>query len=115
MIEKIILDFLGERLSVPVSMEALNNEKRYVVIEKTGGSETNYISSATVAIQSVTDSRKGGTLYEAAELNEEVKQAMREIEELEEVSSCSLNADYNFTDTTTKNYRYQAVFNLIHY
>ena len=110
MIEKIVLDFLEQKLTVPVSMEVPDIGKSYVVIEKTGGSKSNHVFSATMAVQSVAPS-----LIEAAELNEEVKLAMEQIEELEEVSSCSLNADYNFTDTTTKRYRYQAVFDLVHY
>ena len=34
---------------------------------------------------------------------------------LDEVSKVSLNSDYNFTDAATKRYRYQAVFDIIHY
>ena len=31
------------------------------------------------------------------------------------VSSVELNSDYNFTDITEKRYRYQAVFDIVHY
>ena len=51
----------------------------------------------------------------AAELNEQVKAAMEDLADLDEVSACRLNSDYNFTDTTTKHYRYQAVFDLVFY
>ena len=51
----------------------------------------------------------------AAQLNEEVKEVMMTITILPSISSCRLNADYNFTDTTKKRYRYQAVFDLVHY
>ena len=34
---------------------------------------------------------------------------------LEQIVSVSLNSDYNYTDTTTKEYRYQAVFDIVHY
>lgn len=110
MIELSILRYLENKLQVPVSMEELNKAENHVVIEKTGGREENQVYYATVAIQSVAK-----RLLEAAELNEEVKKAMREIEELDDVSSCTLNSDYNFTDPTTKRYRYQAVFDLVHY
>ncbi len=110
MIERTILEYLTEKLPVPVSLEVPEGEKSYVVIEKTGGAEENYIKTATFAVQSIAE-----TLYKAADLNELVKAAMREIEELDEISRCSLNADYNFTDTSTKTYRYQAVYNLVHY
>ena len=55
------------------------------------------------------------SMYAAAKLNEEVKAIMKGIIELPEVSSCRLDSDYNFTDTATKKYRYQAVFDLVHY
>jgi hypothetical protein len=110
MIELIVLQFLENKLQLPVYMEAPKQTEDHVLIEKTGGHEENHICYATIAVQSVAKS-----LLEAAELNEKVKEAMREIEELDDVSQCTLNADYNFTDTTTKQYRYQAVFDLVHY
>lgn len=110
MIEKIVADYLNNNLEVPASMEVPERKPRYVVVEKTGGSEQNHIFTATLAIQSYAP-----RLSEAAALNEEVKKVMRGIEELDEVSSCSLNTDYNFTDTATKKYRYQAIYNLVHY
>ena len=111
MIEAIVLRFLEERLSVPVYMELPERPPReYVIIEKTAGSEENYIASSTIAVQSYAES-----LYEAAVLNEKLKEAMDEILIREEICTCSLNTDYNFTDTATKKYRYQAVFDLVHY
>lgn len=94
---------------MPVSMEVIN-EKEYVLIEKTGSSSENHINNSTFAVQSYSN-----TLYNAAELNERVKEVMREIVELPEVTKCVINSDYNFTDTTTKEYRYQAVIELTHY
>lgn len=112
-IEEIVLNYLSENLEVPVLMEVpldVEPVKSYVVLEKTSTSEENFICRATFAIQSIAP-----TLYEAATLNLCVKKAMRDIEVLPEISACSLNSDYNFTDTTTKTYRYQAVFDLVHY
>jgi hypothetical protein len=34
---------------------------------------------------------------------------------LDDVTRSALNSDYNFTDTASKGYRYQAVFDVIHY
>ena len=34
---------------------------------------------------------------------------------LDEIASVKLNSDYNFTDEETKQYRYQAVFDIKHY
>lgn len=113
MIEKIVLDYLEEKLSVPVVLENIT-EDEYVVIEKTGSGIDTYINNATLTIQSYSTS-----MYKAALLNDKVKEAMQGdgvttygIIELNEICDCSLNSDYNFTDTTTKKYRYQAVFDI---
>ena len=108
MIEKIILDYLTEKLSVPVYPEKPEKPPvRYVLIEKTGSSKENFIRSATIAIQSYAE-----TLNIAAELNEEVKMSMDNIIELDNIGKSKLNTDYNYTDTTKKKYRYQAVYDL---
>lgn len=110
MIEKILLDYLNNTLSVSAYMEKpANPPEKYVLLERTGGSSENYIKSATFALQSYADS-----LFDAATLNEEVKAAMDNIVVLNEVMSAELNSDYNFTDTTKKQYRYQAVYDLFY-
>ena len=77
------------------------------MIEKTGSSVSNYIYSATFAIQSYSTS-----MYKASELNEIVKEKMDDLITLPNISKSSLNSDYNFTDTQTKKYRYQAVYDI---
>ncbi len=109
MIEIILIDYLKETLNVPVFTEEQSEcYDKYIVIEKTGGDTENFISTATVAIQSYANS-----LYEAALLNKQVKEAMKNIVALDNVSKSKLNSDYNFTDTTKKQYRYQAVYDLV--
>ncbi|MBQ0112971.1 MAG: hypothetical protein KBT03_07565 [Bacteroidales bacterium] len=111
MIEKVVLDYLESKLQVGCYMEVPNsNEPTFIVIEKVGSTDEDGIWGATIAVQSY-----ASTLYRAASLNEQVKEAMQDITTLDEVSNCELNSDYNFTDTQSKQYRYQAVFNLIHY
>lgn len=111
MIEAVVLDYLSGCLQVPVYMEVPENPPdTYVVIEKTGSGRENWIDSAVMAIQSY-----AASLYEVATLNEQVKAAMDAIIELPEISRSELNSDYNYTDTTTKRYRYQAVYDLVHY
>lgn len=112
MIEKIVLDYLNNKLNgVPVVMEQPQTPAdKFVLIEKTGSSEADYIQSATLAVQSYDTS-----LFGAASLNETVKTAMREIITLPQIARCKANGDYNFTDPTTKRYRYQAVFELTYY
>ena len=111
MIEIVILQHLKTKLSVPVSMEKPTPLlKEYVLFEKTGGGGANKLGSATFAFQSYAPSP-----YEAILLNEQVKLAVYSLAERNEVSGVRLNSDYNFTDTTTKEYRYQAVFDINHY
>ena len=111
MVEKKILDWLSSTLSVPVYMERpVDIPESYVIIEKTGSSMNNWIYSVTIAAQSYAK-----TMYAAAELNEQVKAAMFGLLQHGAVSSVKLNSDYNYTDTSTKEYRYQAVFDLVVY
>lgn len=111
MIEKIILDYLSEKLFVPVYMEMPENPpSAFILIEKTGGGGSKGIYSAMMAIQSYNT-----TLYGAAQLNEQLKEAMLDIDELDVISKAELNSDYNFTDPRTKHYRYQAVYDLIYF
>lgn len=111
MIELVILNYLNEHLSVPSFLEHQKSEpKRFVIFEKTSSSKANYLPSSTFAFQSYTES-----MYEAAKLNEEVKQVVEEMIELDEISGINLNSDYNYTDIETKRYRYQAVFDINHY
>ncbi len=111
MIEKIILDYLDQELSVPVYMERPDSPpETYVLIEKTGSGKRNQIYDATIAIQSYAPS-----MYEAAVLNETVKETMDSAVTLGSISRVGLNSDYNFTDTAMKAYRYQAVFDITHY
>ena len=56
-----------------------------------------------------------GSLLEAAQLNDQVKQAMDSLPELAGIGAARLNSDYNFTDTASKRYRYQAVYDVTHY
>jgi hypothetical protein len=111
MIEVTILNYLLLALPVDVALEKPDPApKSYVLFEKTGSSEFNHTYSSTFAFQSYAPS-----LCEAAALNDFVKDAVRDMVELDEIVSVSLNTDYNFTDPTTKQYRYQAVFDIKHY
>ena len=111
MIEEIIRNYLAERLDCPVLLEEPETlPERYVLLEKTGSGRENRIYRATMTLQSY-----DSTLYRAAALNETVKELMDDAVTLDSVSRSALNTDYNFTDPTTKRYRYQAVYDLIYY
>ena len=108
MIETIVLDYLSSVLPEPCFLEVPERPPaRFVVLEKTGSSRENYINTASFAVQSYAPS-----LFEAAELNERVKAAMDDLVLLPDIFSAKLDSDYNFTDTATKQYRYQAVYNI---
>lgn len=111
MIEIIIKNHLDSKLDEPVSLEKPESSTgNYVVFEKTSSGKNNHLPSAVFAFQSY-----GKSLYQALELNERVKKAVESLIELDEIRGVSLNSDYNFTDTTTKEYRYQAVFDIKYY
>ena len=110
MITKDLLDYLNTELSVGVYMEAPEQLTNYVLIDQTGTGRLNHIITTTVAIQSYAPS-----LYEAMLLNEDVKVAMEGFAELANVTRVELETDYNFTNTATKQYRWQAVYSIIHY
>lgn len=110
MIEKIILDYLNASLDVTAHTEKPSNKAEYVLIEKTGGSQSNHINHSTIAIQSY-----GSSLYRASALNEQVKTAMENAATLPEIGSVRLNSNYNYSNTARKEHRYQAVFEITHY
>lgn len=106
MIEEIIKNYLDGHLNVPSFLVRPENPPdKYVLFEKTGGSELNHIDGATFAFQSYAPS-----LFEAAKLNVHVKAYLNEMIFFTGISKAKLNSDYNYTDPETKEYRYQAVY-----
>lgn len=116
MIEVIVLNYLLEQnidgIGQDVYLEVPEDKPgRYIVIEKTGSGRENMINNASFAIQSIS----ANSLLEAAMINDAVKNIMDEFAyNSPEIYSCRLDTDYNFTNPATKEYRYQAVYN-IHY
>lgn len=117
MIEEIVLNFLSDRLPVPVCMKVPGKPPDiFAVLEKTGSGANDGVYSATLAVQSYgPDAADHDGTLDAARLNEAVKTAMLDADTLPEIVSCDLNTDYNFPDTTRKRPRYQAVFDVVHY
>lgn len=109
MIEKTLLDYLENRLSVPVYMETPEKPPlTYVVLQKTGSRRENRVDSATFAVQSIAP-----TLYGAAQLNDTVKAELDAMEDrIAGIFRVEFNGDYNFTNTATKERRYQTVYNI---
>lgn len=115
MIEKIILDYLNTlpEAPAPALMEIPEDGVTppcWIIQKTAGGTLEGHVGTATLAIQSY-----GATRYEAAALNETLKAAMAGAAALPDVGGVRLNSDYDYTDTTKKLYRYQAVFEIVHY
>lgn len=111
MIEEVVRNYLKEKMGVPVYTEEPESPpESYVLIEKTAGGYSEHLNRATFAVQSY-----GKRLADAAALNEDVKKVLLEIADQRPISKVELNTDYNFTDTETKRYRYQAVYQFIYY
>ena len=115
MIEVTVLNYLNENLDTPVLMELpeVPSEdyptfpEKLVVIERIATSRTNHVNVVSLAFQSYADS-----LYEAALLDEQVRSLMDSIVALDEIGGIRLASNYNFTDTRTKRYRYQCVYDI---
>lgn len=111
MIELIVKKYLSTKLEIPIVFEHQKNlPKEFILIQKTSGTRENFLNSSTIAIQSY-----GASMFDAAKLNEKIKNLMYDLITTSDVSSVKLNSDYNFTDTETKRYRYQAIFDIYHY
>ena len=105
-----LLQYLNAHLTVEAYAEAPEELTDYVLLEQTASSRSNHIITTTIAIQSY-----GRSLLDAMTLNEEVKTAMDGFLTLDNVTRVELDTDYNFTNTATKQYRWQAVYNITHY
>lgn len=113
MIELDVMNYLTERTGVQTFAEEPDKAHRpdsYYLIEKVGSAERDHITSAQIAVQSYAPS-----LVEAMSLNHAAKAALESFAELDKVSRCRCLGDYNYTDTQTKRYRYQAVFDITYY
>lgn len=111
MIETTFINYLNDALEVSAYMEKPEGASgQFVIVQKTSGRMNNRIYSSTFAIQSYADS-----LYEAATLNNQVINAMLEAVALDDIGSVRLNSNYNYTNATQKQHRYQAVFDVVHY
>jgi len=116
MIEVFVRDYLAEQLDVPVFMELpeVPSEdfpempERFVVLERVGTGMSDHIWSGSIAVQSYSLI----SLFDAMELNSIVIPVMMDIIERDEISEVRIASGYNHTDTRTKRYRYQTVFDL---
>ena len=80
----------------------------YVLIQRSSGSITDYIRQ----IGLYTEARSRISKLDAAQLHEDVISAMQEIRDHTELFRCKLNAEYDAALTSTKEYRYQALWDI---
>lgn len=108
MIEVTLKNYIENKIKVSVYLEKpANPTLPFIIIEKTGSNLNEHVYSTTFAIQSY-----GASLYAAATLNESVKACMSEFYKEGSIANCNLNSDYNYTDVQSKEYRYQAVYDI---
>lgn len=111
MIDIVILDYVSAALDVPVRMEIPEKRPpRFVVLKRSGRGRENGLESANLFADSY-----GESLLDALELHEQVKDVLDTLDTLKEISSAELATDYPLTDTASKQYRYQAVYEIYHY
>lgn len=109
-IEQAVYEYLSENLDVPVNFQVPSGPPDlYVLLEKTGSSRDHGLWTVDLAVQTC-----GKNLLEVIEENEVIKEVLPGIIDLEDVFRCECQTDYNFTNTKTKEYRYQAVFEIVY-
>ena len=88
MIEEIVLGHLEERMDCPVYMEIPERDipGEYILIEKTGSANENFLITSTLAIQSISSS-----MYSAAKLNEKVIDEMKSLILKDLITRCNLD------------------------
>lgn len=120
-IEGIVIQYLNQKLSEeemdvtayiqePGIGRPDSDRDKYLIVQRSGSRRENHLYSSTIAVQSY-----AGSIYEAAKLNEKVIEIMDNITELDRITAVDLNSTYLFMKTSTKQPRYQAVFDLYHY
>lgn len=119
MIEETIFEYLNDNATVPwfamrpPSMGDHNDTANasYGLFEKTNSSKADHVVTSTFAFQSYAP-----TLLEAAQISAELRELIEALPgETTEVSKAQLSGEYNFTNTASKQPRYQAVFTLVHF
>ena len=119
-IEQFIIQYLLGKLSqegigvyptVPESNpNPADDPAKFLIVQKTGSSLRNHLWTANIAIQSY-----AGSIMEASYLDQKAINAMLGMISEPEICRVELNSDYEYTDTDTKQPRYQAVFVVTHY
>ena len=110
-IEQIIRDYLLAKLNnVPVEVtEPTNALEKYITFRVIDQGIENYIQAVTVEFYSY-----GNSPLESSLLNEELKKAMLDIVELDEIFSCKLGGGGSDFKNDMKRFRYRSYFNIFY-
>ena len=108
-IEEIVRNYLLTKLTnIPIEVvEPTNAPSKYIVFRVINQGIEDHIKAVTIEVLSY-----GGSVYEASSLNEELKDAMLGIIELDEIFSCKLGGGGSDFNNEMKSYRYRSYFNL---
>ena len=108
LIEEVVINHLKNELNIPVLTEIPPNPpEKYVTIQRIESGKRNKIKAVTILIQAYEESK-----YKAALLSAEVEEAMEDIVENDLVFSCELGGGSDNTDTVSKRYRYETIWNI---
>lgn len=115
MIEEIVIDYLRDTFPDEIVSAEVPSPMppRFITVEKTGSQQIGIgLFQSTVAVQSW---ETEGNKLEAARLSERVCEALRSLPDVSDEVTRARGADYDFTETTVKRPRYQALFTFTHY
>ncbi len=120
MIESSLCSYLSANLTLPVYAERPENPpEAYYMLDKVGGGGSRFLKQSTIAVQSIVKAEPSNSKESAMLMNEDLKEVMISDSggalNIPEVTKVELNSDYDFTDPESKEYRYQAVFDIVHY
>ena len=111
MIEVALRKYLEENLSVPVVMEHPKKPaSKFVLLQLADGGQINYVDAATFFVTVYADS-----LYEAAEIKEQVKDLLFDAVQLPGISKSSIGQEQAGTDSANHVYQYNLTFNFYYY
>ena len=116
-VEEIIIDYLTENSITGIgehvyAEKPVDQEDAYILIRRTGGSERDYIRSYLMITEVCVrrDEGNGLTKLYAADIFEELLRKMQSITGTTALYGCHKNSDYDATDPDSKEYRYQALW-----
>lgn len=110
-IEQKVKQYLEDKLHIPTRLQYPEElPDTFIVIQRTGGNEENFISHASLSIASIAPS-----LYEAMEMDHKVLLAMRTIADGITITGCRYNGGGNWTDPTSGQYRYRSYYEINYY